>query len=92
MSAETGWRDLIASPILIRPQIFCTLRLASASSPQRLSRLGIHLILRWFPFDSLQVYTGMQWWEILTHRGPIAQWALPAWKTLLPVRFSTLRL
>ena len=92
MNAETGCQGLVSLAVLIHPRTFCTLHLASPSFPQLLSRLGSHDVGSLSHSNSVQVYTGMQWWEILTHRGPITQWALPVWKTWLPVRLLWLLL
>jgi len=29
----------------------------------------------------------MQWWELVTHLGPITKWALPVWKAWIPILF-----
>jgi len=45
--------------------------------------LGVSIVSTAF----CQVYTGMQWWELVTHRGPITSWALPLWKAWIPILF-----
>jgi len=45
--------------------------------------LGVSIITLSF----FQIRSGMGWWETLTHRGPITNWASPLWKAWMVILF-----
>lgn len=57
--------------------------------PLNIAHIGLGVLIIALSF--FQVRSGLEWWETLTGRGPIAAWAEPLWRAWIVVRYIVMR-